>query len=161
MECLGFFNPFIDGGGDDGHGEDHGGDSLINPQEELVNEGDVISYSSLASKILEVSDVLLEPIIPDPIRAVNGLLDEFGQIKAGSSFGVKGIEGGFKVFSKFVEGFVRGFDGGVGHLVVSHFSKGGALSFTHLVKSCHNFVIVSRVECGIDGKVGFHGFDPL
>ena len=78
MEHLGFFDPFIDGGGDDGHGEDYCGDSLINPQGELVNEGDVISDSSLASKVLEVSDVLLESIVCDPIRAANGLLDEFG-----------------------------------------------------------------------------------
>ena len=78
-----------------------------------------------------------------------------------SGLSVEGIEDGLKVFGKFVKGFVRGFDGGVGHLVVSHFSKGGASSFTHLVKGHHNFVVVSRVECGIDGKVGFHGFDPL
>ena len=145
MECLGFFNSFIDGNGNDEHGEDYGGDSLINPQRELVNEGDVVSDSSLASEVLEVGDVLLEPIICDPIRVVNGLLDEFGQIKAGSSFGVKGIKGGFKVFGKFVKGFVRGFDGGVGHLVIPHFSKGGISSFTHLVKNCHNLVVVSRI----------------
>ena len=78
----------------------------------------------------------------------------------GSGFGVKGIKGGLKVFSKFVKGFVRGFDG-VGHLVIPHFSKGGASSFAYLVKGHHNFVVISRVEYGIDGKVGFHGFDPL
>ena len=145
MECLGFFDPFIDGGGDDGHGEDHGGNLLINSQGELVNEGDVISDSSLASKVLEVGDVLLEFIICNPIRVANGLLDEFGQIKAGSGFGIKRIEGSFKVFGEFVEGFVRGFDGGVSHLVIPHFSKGGTLSFTHFVKGCHNLVVVSRV----------------
>ena len=78
-----------------------------------------------------------------------------------SSLGVKGIKGGLKVFGKFVEGFVRGFDGGVSHLVIPHFSKGGSSSFAHFVKGHHNFVVVSRVECRIDGKVGFHGFDPL
>ena len=114
MECLGFFNPFVDGGGDDRHGKDHCGDLLIGPQEELVNEGDVVSDFSFTGKVLEVGDVLLESIVCDPIRAANGPLDEFGQIKAGSGFGVKEIKGGFKVFSKFVEGFVRGFDGGVG-----------------------------------------------
>ena len=160
MECLGFFNPFIDGGGDDRYGKDHCDDLLINPQGELVNEGDVISDSSFAGEVLEVSDVLLESIVCNPIEVADGLLNEFGQIKVGSGFGVKGIKGGFKVFSKFVEGFVRGFDGGVGHLVIPHFSKGGTSSFTHLVKSHHNFVIVSRVECGIDGEIGFHGLDP-
>ena len=145
MECLGFFNPFIDGGGDDGHGEDHGGDSLINSQGELINKGDVVSDSSLASKVLEVGDVLLESMVYDPIRVVNGLLDEFGQIKVGSGFGVEGIEGDFKVFGEFVEDFVRGFDEGVGHLVIPYFSKGGASSFTHLVKGHHNLVVISRV----------------
>ena len=70
MECFGFFNPFVDGGGDDRHGKDHCGNSLINPQEELINEGDVVSDSSFAGEVLEVSDVLLESIICDPIRAV-------------------------------------------------------------------------------------------
>ena len=132
VKCLGFFNPFIDGGGNDRHGKNHCGNSLINLQGELVNEGDVVSDSSLASEVLEVGDVLLESIACDPIRVANGLLDEFRQIKVGSSFGVEGIEGGFKVFGEFVEDFVRGFDGGVSHLVVLHFSRGGALSFTHL-----------------------------
>ena len=161
MEHFGFFDPFIDGGEDGRHGKDHCGDSLINPQGELVNEGDVISDSGFAGKVLEVSDVLLESIVCDPIGAVDGLLDKFGQIKVGSGFGVEGIKNGFKVFGEFVEGFVRGFDGGVGHLVIPHFSKGGTSSFAHLVKDHHNLVIVSRVECGIDGKVGFHGLDPL
>ena len=75
MECLGFFNPFIDGGGDDGHGEDHGGDSLINSQGELINKGDVVSDSSLASKVLEVSDILLETVIKGSIRALGGSLN--------------------------------------------------------------------------------------
>ena len=160
MEHLGFFGPFVDDGGDGRHGKDHCGDSLINPQGKLVNEDDVISDSSFAGKVLEVSDVLLKSIVCDPIEVADDLLDDFGQIKAGSGFGVEGIKGGFKVFSEFVEGFVRGFDGGVGHLIIPHFSKGGTLSFTHLVKGHHNLVIVSGVECGIDGEVGFHGLDP-
>ena len=78
MKHFGFFDPFVDGDGNGRHGKDHCGDSLINPQEELVNEGDVISDSSFAGEVLEVSDILLESIICDPIRAVDGLLDEFG-----------------------------------------------------------------------------------
>ena len=111
----------------------------------MVNEGDVISDSSFAGEVLEVSDILLEYIVCDPIGASNGLLDEFGQIQPGSDFGVKGIKGGFKVFGEFVEGFVGGFDGRVGHLVIPHFSKGGASSFIHLVKGRHNLIIVGRV----------------
>ena len=78
MECLGFFDPFVDGGGDGRHGKDHCGDLLINPQGELVNEGDVISDSGFAGEVLEVGDVLLEFIVCDPIRTVDSLLDEFG-----------------------------------------------------------------------------------
>ena len=78
MESLGLFNPFIGGSGDDRHGKDHCGNSLINPQEELVNKGDVICDSSLASKVLEVGDILLESIVCNPIRAADGFLDEFG-----------------------------------------------------------------------------------
>ena len=78
MECFGFFDPFIDGSGDGRHRKDHCDDLLINPQGELVNEGDVVSDSSFAGKILEVGDVLLESIICDPIRAADGFLYEFG-----------------------------------------------------------------------------------
>ena len=78
-----------------------------------------------------------------------------------SGLGVEGIEGDLKVFSKFVKGLVRGFDGRVGHFVIPHFSKGGASSFAHLVKDHYNFIIISRVEYRIDGKVGFHGIDSL
>ena len=78
MECFGFFDPFIDGDGDGRYGKDHCGNSLINSQGELVNEGDVISDSSFAGKVLEVGDVLLESIACDPIRVADGFLDEFG-----------------------------------------------------------------------------------
>ena len=78
IEHLGFFNPFVDGGGDGRHGKDHCGDSLINPQGELVNEGDVVSDSSFAGEVLEVGDVLLESIVCIPIRVADGFLDEFG-----------------------------------------------------------------------------------
>ena len=93
VECLGFFSPFIDGGGDDRHGKDHCGNLLINLQGELVNESDVVSDSCFAGEVLEVSDILLESIVCNSIGAVNGLLDEFGQIQAGSGFDVKGIKG--------------------------------------------------------------------
>ena len=78
MEHFGLFDPFVDSGGNGRHGKDHCGDSLINPQGELVNEGDVISDSGFAGEVLKVSDVLLESIISDPIRAADGFLNEFG-----------------------------------------------------------------------------------
>ena len=34
----------------------------------------------------------------------------------GSGFDVKGIEGSFKVFGKFIEGFFFGINGGVGQM---------------------------------------------
>ena len=60
----------------------------------------------------------------------------------GNGFGIKGVKGGFKVFSEFVKGFVRGFDGGVSHLVIPHLGKGDTLFFTHFVEGGHNLVIV-------------------
>ena len=78
MECFGFFDPFIDDSGDGRYEKDHCDDLLINLQGELVNEGDVISDSSFAGKVLKVGDVLLESIICDPIRVADDFLDEFG-----------------------------------------------------------------------------------
>ena len=77
MKCFGFFDPFVDGGGDDRHGKDHCGNSLMNPQGELVNVGDIVGDSSFAGEVLEVGDVLLEFIVYDPIRVADGFLDEF------------------------------------------------------------------------------------
>ena len=54
MECLGFFDPFVDGGEDGRHEKDYCGNLLINSQGELVNEDDVVSDSSFAGEVLEV-----------------------------------------------------------------------------------------------------------
>ena len=63
MKSLGLFNPFIDGGGNGRHGEDHGGDLLIDTKRELIDKGDVISNPGLAGKILKIYDILLESIM--------------------------------------------------------------------------------------------------
>ena len=160
MESLGLLNPFIDSGGDDGHGEDHGGDSLINPQGELVNEGDIISDSSLAGEILEVSDILLELIVCGSIRVASGFLNELGEIQAGNSFGVEWVEYGFEVLSELVKGLLVVGERGIGHPVIPHFSKGGSSSFTHFIEGCHNLVIVRGVESAVEDKVGFHDLNP-
>ena len=76
MEGFGLLDPFMDSGGDGGHGKDHGGNSLVNPQGELVDEGNVVSDSSFAGEVLEVGDILLETIISGFVGVVNGLLDE-------------------------------------------------------------------------------------
>ena len=65
--------------------------------------------------------------------------------------------------SKFSANLLKvllGFDEGVSHLVIPHLSKEGTSSFAHFVESGHNLVIVQQVEGGVDGKVGFDGFDP-
>ena len=78
VECLCFLNPVIDGGGDGGHEKDHSGDTLVYAKGKLVNECDVISDSSLACKVLEVSDVFLKFIIGDSVREIGGLLNKLG-----------------------------------------------------------------------------------
>ena len=161
MEGFGLLNPFVDSGGDGGHGKDHGGNLLVNPQGELVDEGNVIGYSSLASEVLEVGDILLETIVSGSIRVVNGLLDELGKVQADSGSGIEWVECSLKVFSKLLEGLLVVRDGGVDHLVVPHFSKGGSSSFTHLVEGRHDLVIVGGIKCGVEDEVGLHGLDPL
>ena len=75
-------------------------------------------------------------------------------------FDVKGIESGFKVFGKFIEGLFFGINGSVGHFVISHFREVDTSTLTHLVQGSHNFNLVSGVKFGVDSKVGPHGLDP-
>ena len=161
MEDFGLLDPFIDSGGDGGHGKDHGGNSLVNPQGELVDEDNVIGDSSLASKVLEVGDILLEIIVSGSIGAANGLLNELGKVQVGSGSDIEWVECSFKVFSKLLKGLLIVRDGGVNHLVIPYFSEGGSSSFTHLAEGCHDLVVVGGVKCGIEDKVGLYGLDPL
>ena len=75
MECLGPITPIFDCHGNGGHGEDHGGNLLVQSEGELVNEGDVISDSCFTGEVLEVGDVLLEAIVRDSIGTFDGFLD--------------------------------------------------------------------------------------
>ena len=84
MKSLGLFNPFIDGGGNGRHEEDYGGNLLVDTKRELIDKDDVVSNPSLAGKILKVYDILLESIICDFIRVVDGLLNKSGEVKVGS-----------------------------------------------------------------------------
>ena len=145
MESLGFFDPVVNCGGDGGHGENHSGDTLVYSKEELVNESNIISDGSFAGKVLEVCDVLLESIVNGSIREVHGFLDKFGQVQASGSFGIKGVKYDLKVVRKLLEHFLINRDNGVSHLVIPYFSKGCTTTFTHLVKHCHDLVIVSGV----------------
>ena len=161
MNGFGLHDPFVDSGGDGGHGKDHGGNSLVNPQGELVDEGNVIGDSSLAGKVLEVSDILLETIVSGSVGVVNGLLDELGKVQVGSGSGIEWVERSLEVLSELLEGLLVVRDGGVDHLVIPHFSEEGSLSFTHLVEGRHDLVVIRGVKCGVEDEVGLHGLDPL
>ena len=78
MEDLGLLNPVIDCGGNRGHRKNHGGNSLVYSERELVDQGDVIGDHGFVRKVLEISDVFLESIINGSIREVGSLLDELG-----------------------------------------------------------------------------------
>ena len=73
MKHLGPINPIFDCYGDGGHGEDHGGNLLVQSKGELIDEGDVIGDSCFTGEILEIGDVLLEAVIKGSI----GTFDEF------------------------------------------------------------------------------------
>ena len=70
----------------------------------MINEGGLIRDPCFGGKVLEASDEFLETIIEGPVFLSEGLLGEFSEVGAGDSFDVQGIEGGFKVFGKFIEG---------------------------------------------------------
>ena len=161
MEGFGLLDPFVDSGGDGGHGKDHGGNSLVNPQGELVNEDNVIGDSSLAGEVLEVGDILLETIVSGSIGVANGLLDELEKVQVGSGSGIEWVERSLKVFSKLFKGLLVVRDGGVDHLVVPHFNEGGSSFFTHLVEGHHDLIVIGGVKCGVEDEVGLHGLDPL
>ena len=75
MERLGSINPIFNCHGNGGHREDHGGNLLVQSEEELVDEGDIVSDSCLIGEVLEVGDVLLEAIVKGPIGGFDGFLD--------------------------------------------------------------------------------------
>ena len=160
VEGLGLLDPLVDCGRDGGHGENHGGKSLIDSKGELIDEGDVVSDACLASEVLEVGDILLEPVIGGSIGVANGFLDELGKVQVGSGSGVKRVECGFEVLGELLEGLLVVGDGGVDHFVIPHLSEGGSSSFTHLVEGRHDLVVVGGVEGGIEDEVGLHGLDP-
>ena len=109
---------------------------------------------------MEVSDEFLEAVIEGSIFFSEGLLGEFSKVGASSGFDVKEVEGGFEVFSKFIEGLFFGVNGGVGHSVVPHFREVDASTLTHLVQGSHDFNFIGGVKFGIYSEVGPHGLDP-
>ena len=109
---------------------------------------------------MEIGDEFLEAVIEGSVFLLEGLLGKFGKVGVSSGFDVKGVEGGFEIFSKFIKGLFFGVNGGVGHSVIPHFREANASTLTHLVQGSHDFNFVGGVKFGIYSKVGPHGLDP-
>ena len=60
-------------------------------------------------------------------------MGKFSELGVGGGFDVEGVEGGFKVFSKFIKGLFFGIDGSVGHSIIPHLGEIDASTLTHLV----------------------------
>ena len=88
-------------------------------------------------------------------------MSELSKVGASGGFDVEGVEGGFEVFSEFIEGLFIGVNGGVGHPVVPHFGEVNASTLTHLVQGSHDVNLVGGVKFGVDGEVGPYGLDPV
>ena len=94
---------------------------MVKAKGKLVDEGDIVGDTCLGGQVLEVSDILLETVVHNAIRAFEQFLSELGELEAGSHLGVVGEERGFKVRRKFVKGFLGVGDRGICHLVIPHF----------------------------------------
>ena len=127
----------------------------------MTDEGGFIQDPSFGDEILEVSDEFLETIVKDPIFLLEGLLNEFSEVRVCGGFDVKGVEGGLKVFSEFIKGLFFGINGSIKHLVIPHFREVNASALTHLVQGSHDLNLVGGIQLGINGEVGPHGLDPV
>ena len=125
---------FLNYGGDGWHGEDHGGNLLVDSKGGMINEGGFIHDPGFGGEILEVGDEFLEIVVEGSIFLSEGLLNEFSKVRVGSGFDVEGVEGSLEVFGEFIEGFLFGINGGIGHLVIPHFWEVNASTLTHPVQ---------------------------
>lgn len=98
-EIFCFIDPVGDDGGNSCHRKDHGGKLLIMPKEKLVNQGYIINDPSMSREVLEISDIFLEAIFGDSIRAMKGFLSKFTEFV----MSVKGEKGGFEILHKFIK----------------------------------------------------------
>ena len=142
-------------------GKVHGGDLLVDSKGEMIDEGGFIQDSGFGGEVLEVGDEFLETIVEGPIFLLEGLLNEFSKVRASGSFDIKGIEGGFEVFSKFIKDLFFGINSGIEYLVVPHFREVNASTLTHLVQGSHDLKLVGGIKFGINGEVGPQGLDPV
>ena len=83
---------------------------------------------------MEVADKFLEAVVEGSVFLSEGLLSKFSKVGASGGFDVKGVEGGFEVFSKFIKGLFFGVNGGIGHFVIPHFGEVDASTLTHLFR---------------------------
>ena len=67
MEDLGLINPPFDHSRDGRHGKDHTGNLLIHSKRELADEREFLLHSRLHREVLEVGDILLEPVVGFPV----------------------------------------------------------------------------------------------
>ena len=75
----------------------------------------------------------------------------------GGHLGVKGVEGGFKVQSELIKGFLGVGDGSISHLIIPYFSIRSSSSSAHLVQGGHDLGGIRGVESCVQGEVGLHG----
>ena len=60
------------------HGQDHGGDLSVEPHGELGDCRELVFELCLRGEVLEIIDILLEPIVRGSILVLSWSLDEFG-----------------------------------------------------------------------------------
>ena len=63
VEDFSLIDPSFDHSRDGRHGKDHISDPLVQSERELANEGELLLHSGLHGEILEVGDILLEPLV--------------------------------------------------------------------------------------------------
>ena len=116
------------------HGQDHGGDLLVQSSGELGDGSELIFELGFVGQIFKLIDVFLEPIIWGPVLVFSWFLVKFGQVSPSPDLGVKGVKVLVIVFSELCEGFVFSFDVRVRHFVIPFFGEGYSFSCAHLAK---------------------------
>ena len=159
-EDLSLVNPSFDHSRDGRHGKDHTGNLLIQSERELTNEGELLLHSGLHTEILEVSNILLEPIVGCSGLLLECHLSKSEESVVGGYLGVEGVERGLKVCGEFVEGFLRVGNGSICHLIIPGLGVRGSSSTAHLVQCGHDLGSIGRIEGGVQSEVGLHGLDP-
>ena len=109
---------------------------------------------------MKVSDILLESIIGDPIRAFERFLSELGELETSGGFGIERKEDGVEVFSKLLKGFLGGSNSGIGYFIVLHFREGYPSSFAHPVECESGLLFISDIDGHVNEEVCADDFHP-